>query len=156
MEVLNYALISFIVFLGIIAGYALSLIAPEEIRPGKVHLKFFYSIVVGLIIALTIRGLSNVLSWVVYFIVIMAVFQLRYVKYLYPVMGIFLYLSIGNYFSYVSPLLFMLGLSVASIEAYGFVHDEKIEKKWQLLGLVTWRYVWIIPVSLLPFLVSYL
>ncbi len=156
MELLSYAIISFIVFLGIIAGYGLSLIAPEEIRPGRMHLKFFYSILVGLIIALTMRSISPILSWIAYIIIIIVVFQFKYVKYLYPVMGIFLYISIGNYFNYVAPLLFMLGLPVSSMESHDFVKDDKIKNKAGLLLLVARRYIWIIPVSLLPFLISYL
>jgi len=156
MDLMSYVLVSIIVFLGTISGYALSLIAPEELRSGRIHLKFFYSILVGLIIALPIRIYSPIFSWIVYFIVIIFIYKLRYIKYIYLVMGVFLFFSIETNFILVSSLLFMLGMPVASIEAVKFEKDKKIKKKKALFWLVIRRYIWIIPVSLLPFLFSYL
>ena len=157
MEPINYILISITVFFGTFAGYALSLIAPEELKPLNKHIKFFYSILIGLIIAMTFHQFNSIVSWILFFIVVTLVYMVKYKYYVYSIMGIFLFISIRSNIEIISALLFLLGFSVVSLDGARFIKNDEISKKNQirLLKQSLKRYIWIIPILILPFLFSY-
>ncbi|MBT3408152.1 hypothetical protein HN415_05730 [Candidatus Woesearchaeota archaeon] len=154
MELINQLLLSIVIFLGTICGYALSLIAPEELIPGKNYLKFFYSIVVGLIIAMTLNPLYKIISWIIFFLIVYLTFKLKYSKYLYLIIGLILLTPNLINYNLIIILLFILGFGVTSIEAVKFTKNNKIKQEKKLLILIIKRYIWIIPITLLPYALS--
>ena len=156
MELINQLLLSIIIFLGTFSGYALSLIAPEELVPGKDYLKFFYSIIIGLIITLTLNPFYKIISWITFFIVVYLIFKLKYSKYTYLIIGLILFIPNLINFNILIILLFILGFGVSSIEAVKFTKKNVIKQKKELLILIIKRYIWIIPITLLPYAFSYL
>ncbi len=121
MDINTYLLTSIASFTGVIAGYFISMIAPEELHPGRRYLGLF-----------------------------------RHIRYAYPFTGILLFFfrNSPGQFAATASLLFILGLPVASYDAISYVRDEKIRGKSRLLGFLIFRYIWFIPIALLPFLFS--
>jgi len=119
MEIMQYLLTVVVAFFGIPMGYVLSLIAPEELVPGK---RFFQ--------------------------------PFRYLRLIFPFIGILLFLFRDNGLSMAASIVFLFGLPVAAYESIRFVKDDKIKHKLRLLRTIIMRYIWFIPVALLPLLFS--
>ena len=108
----------------------------------------------------TITG-SAVISIAVSLIFAVAAFTLLYWKNfvgaLYVFLGILLYTVKGNIepLIIVSCLIYLIGITVASMLAYDYVKNEKIQHWGKYLGVLLVRYIWFIPVAFLPFLFSY-
>lgn len=131
----------FSVFLGVIAGYALALIAPEELRPGYKNLVVFRNILFSAFAAVIcfyyINGYINYFVFPLLIAVIMlyGLSKKDFFIYLYWLSSVslaFLWQS-KDYLMVVSVLLFLCGMCSASISAVSYVKDDNILKKKALL-----------------------
>ncbi|MBN2458443.1 hypothetical protein JXB31_04915 [Candidatus Woesearchaeota archaeon] len=154
------------VFLGLVAGYFLTIISAEEIRPGYNYLVIMQNVLFSLLLAIGISHLAagHLVPVVVYAISIIvpaAVFYLMQYKdivsRLYIFTGIFLWPADGPYLAFASAAIFLLGLPVAAILAYDHVRTEKkgrvsyyfIKDKKGLFKHMICRFVWFIPIAVL-------
>jgi len=154
------------VFMGIIAGYFLSLIAAEEIKPGYSYFVLMQNIVFSILIAVISLYLTqNLIIPVIAAVIIFSVLYWKNIVgnlYIFSGLLLFIVKNSPEYLILSSSLLFILGLPVAGISAYGFVkklkiknvEQEIIEKKLDLLKHLALRFIWFIPIALLPFLFS--
>ncbi len=120
MEALNYILASIIVFLGVICGNALAIIAPEEIKPGSRYIDIFRKgayIIIILSLAYFFRkaplylGITLISGGVLYL-------AIRH-RWTYPILSIPFFISSmdNNLFIIVSSLIFLYGFPVGILKA---------------------------------------
>jgi hypothetical protein len=156
-----------VAFLGIFAGYFLSLIAPEEIKEGYKYFVIMQNTLFSILIAVIafyftgmITG-SALISIAVSLILAVLAFALLYSKNfvgaLYVFLGITLYTvrDRTEYLIIISCLIYFIGITAASMLAYDYVKDEKIQHPKKYLAALLVRYVWFIPAAFLPFIFSY-
>jgi hypothetical protein len=161
MSPLAYSLLVLTCFGGTIAGYILTLIAPEELQTGKRYFELFYRLMLMFSIAVSA---FLVFSLPVGIVVLLALAYpvmksaVVYLKYPYLTLGLLLFPFIDGTEALiaVSSMLFVCGLPLASIEAQRFVKKERIADKIGLLKTVIVRYVWFVPIGLLPLLLAHL
>ena len=155
MDFVLFFILSITVFMGTISGYFLALIAPEELKGGKRYLKIMYSLVFALTLAIAASVYSLVLALIIFPILFILVFKLKRIGITYYLMPLLLFVVMDyEVFHFEASLMFLLGMPLASLESLGFVKENKIRKPFSLLGRIIRRYIWFIPISLLPFLFS--
>jgi len=138
-----------IVFLGIVCGYALALIAPEEILPGKKHLYMAACALLGLYFGSLEHSFAGI---VIAACSAMLIFYIGRFYIWYILAGAFVYSAQGNIASL--GLLFLAGFPIATLDAQEYVDDDKITDWKSLLKKVLIKYSAFIPVAFLPFLLS--
>ena len=125
MNFLNYSLTALVSYIGLFLGFALALIAKEEIKPGKKNLIFLQKIILLLIFGfLLILFEQMYLSILVLLMFISLSLWKKYSKkefnelpYIYILFGMVFYLSSKrlNLFVIESSLIFLYGLPVGSL-----------------------------------------
>ncbi|MFW5991466.1 MAG: hypothetical protein ACOCQX_04515 [Candidatus Nanoarchaeia archaeon] len=149
-------LVVIVAFSGLIAGYLLSLIAPEELRPGQYYFEMIRY--VSLILFILLVGSSLTESPIISASVVLLFFALLYFT---GYIGLFYLLSAGLIIFLVQPyilaggiLLFLCGMASASVLAVKYEKNEKIKNKTELLLHTFKVYGWFLIIGLLPFLFS--
>lgn len=185
------AILAIIIFLGILSGYFLCLIAPEEIKPGYKYLIIMQNIVFAIFISVlavfilrkfiilldfsffSVQSQLFVLSFLmptaagVLFgaIAFMLIKKKNVVLGLYKFTGIplFFIFSYADFLIVLSSLLFIMGMPIATAQAYDYVRESKknsltdyrIIKKKDLFKELMIKHAWFIPIAILPFFFSY-
>jgi hypothetical protein len=161
-------ILAIVAFLGIITGYFLCLIAPEEIKEGYKYFismqNILFSIIASVLVMFFTIGFTSTDSWLIMIIIPIIlgviVFFLLYWKNIvgsiYIFIGIPLYVLRDNadYLLTMSSLIFLIGIPIAGIAGYDYVKNEKIQKL-ELLKKLIIRYIWFVPATILPFILSY-
>lgn len=154
-------LIVLVCFLGLISGYFLSFIAPEELKPGYKYIVIFQNILLSISIAILVAssfdnivnsiGAAILCSVAIFYMTIKKDISAR----LYIFLGLPLFFMEGNELALYSSLVFILGVAIASLHAESFVKNEKInDKKNLFLSLMKKHWLFLV-IGLLPFLFSY-
>jgi len=150
--------ISFLAFLGIYAGFALALIAPEEIKPGQKYFKPLLSILIALVFFLAYYQKNFIVSIILCLLMLVYVYVVKNSRYIYSLCGILIFFATDKLI--VASILFLTGMVVSSIEAGSFVkigkENTKISKPLVLLEKITYKNILFLVFSLLPFFFSYL
>lgn len=133
MNFLNYLLVSLAAFSGLWVGVVLSFISPEEMKPGKRYFKLIVKIVfiiIPILIAV-LFGKEKILLSLLLVLVSLAFIMYAPEKYIYPMLGIFLYISSKEavLFLTIGVAIFILGLPKGSLFAY----EHKGMKKNRIL-----------------------
>jgi hypothetical protein len=143
MEILNYFLVSIVVFAGLFCGWIVGRIAKEELKPGRKYFllleKFIFSAVflVAIIFVVNNIWLSVVFfGALVYLLGSEGVFKEIIV---YVLFGVVFYLSIEKLFLLQAALMFVYGFPAGSL--------EKSVKN------IIIRHIWFIPIAVVLFLV---
>ncbi len=145
-------------FTGILAGYLLALIAPEELEIGKKYFILFQNMAYTLFLFVLFSFFLE--TFIASFVISIAFFTLTYfydiAKILYiPSAAIFFFINDSNVLLLSSFLFFLTGVGIASHEAVKYVKKEQIKQKKILLKNLIKKYGLAIPVAISPFLFSY-
>ncbi|MFW6014583.1 MAG: hypothetical protein ACOCQG_05380 [Candidatus Nanoarchaeia archaeon] len=145
-------------FGGILAGYVLSLIAPEELEYGKPYFVIFQNVTFSLFVLTAVYYFAPV--YVLPIVSALVIIGLGYVfnvaKLLYlPASGVFFFIGESDILLLAGLMFFLTGVGASSYEATKFVKNEKIKNKLKLLKSILKYYSWTLLFGLLPFLISY-
>jgi hypothetical protein len=164
--ILKGTMLTIVAFLGVLAGYFLCLIAPEEIKDGYKYFaalqNILFSIFVSVLFMFLVGGFTNsiIIIFVPIILGVIVFFILHWkniVRRIYIFIGIPLYIlrdSMG-YLLAASTIIFLIGIAIAGIAANDYVKNEKIPEKIRLLKKLMIEYIWFVPAAILPFLLSY-
>lgn len=146
-------------FLGLIAGYFLVLIAPEEIEPGYKYFVIMQNVLFSSFIATVIIVLFS--SRIVSFFAIgisLLVFHFLYkrdyvrrVFFLTPL--IYIFLNSQEMMIFFASLIVLLGMTVVAVQAIDYVKKEEVKKRKKFLFHILKYHSLFILVSLLPLLI---
>jgi hypothetical protein len=143
MEILNYFLVSLIVFAGLFCGWLVGIIAKEELKPGKKYLalleKFLFSAVFLIAIIFVVNNMWLSIIFVGALVYLLGTDGPIKEIIIYVLFGITLYLSVERLFLLQAALMFVYGFPAGSLEKG--IKDIII------------KYVWFIPIAVLLFLV---
>ncbi len=150
MNIINYISTLIITFLSIFIGIALAKISPEELKPGKKYIVFFYRILLVSIILIILYHLFLTKNYIFLTIIIILTISLRLIKQYNDIitwilLGIIFYLSSKqlNYFLIISSLIFLLGLPFGTLLCY--------QNKNPIKTVI--KYVWYIIIAIILFLI---
>lgn len=123
MEILNYFLISLIVYIGLIAGIVISYMAKEEINPGRRYFVLAHNIILAFILFFILEFIhANVFVTLLLplaFVVFLFYYTETYKKspVLYGILGGFFYISSFdiNNLIIMSSLIFFYGLLIGAL-----------------------------------------
>ncbi|MBT4541093.1 hypothetical protein HOC35_06270 [Candidatus Woesearchaeota archaeon] len=158
MNFIQYSLILLVSFLGIISGFILSLIAPEELRSGKRYFDWLARIIVFLIMFFFIiytKATSFHYIFLVIIILLVLFTKNKYLDYSYPLFSIVIFFSLESTTLLLiqSSLIFILGLVIASLFMTKYENKEKIiGSRIKIFGLLLLRYVLFLIIGLLFYL----
>lgn len=132
MEFWQYLSILLVCFLGIISGYFISLIAPEELRKGKTYFEWLARIIVFLIMLFFILIYETSSVFIIIFVIIvisLITISKTYLDYLYSLFSIIIFTVSNNqnFLIIESSLIFILGIITASLFMIKFEKDEIIQ-----------------------------
>jgi hypothetical protein len=124
MAFLNYLLISLIVYSGLLFGIILSMMAKEEIKPGKKYFILVHNIILAFILYFILEIINAnpfvTLLLPLAFVIFLFRYTLTYSKsnVLYPILGGFFYISSFNtsQLLLVSTLIFFYGVLVGTLQ----------------------------------------
>ncbi|MBI4453335.1 hypothetical protein HY636_01710 [Candidatus Woesearchaeota archaeon] len=157
MEFWQYLLILLVCFLGIISGFFISLIAPEELRKGKTYFEWLARIIVFLIVLFFILMQERLTVFVaVFMIIIIAIIIISkaYLDYLYSLSSIIIFTISNNQKSLIieSSLVFILGIITASLFMIRFEKNEVVQgPKLRIFFQLTARYILFVVIGVLFF-----
>lgn len=153
MSLIQYILILITCYLGIIGGYFLAIIAPEELKKGRKYFVFLGKIIIILIISFLIwhQGINYFTGFYMALILLVCILSERYMEYIYPLTAIALFLSKESMESliYQSSFIFILGMVMGSLFMAEHEKNEKIENKIKLFFLLFLRYIFFVIIGLL-------
>ncbi len=154
----NDILVTIVAFSGVLAGYFLSLIAPEELELGKKYFILFQNMSYALFLLVITFYFTSLI--IVSSLVSVLVFSLGYFynvsKFLYIPSGLlFFFVGQDEILLLVSILFFLTGMGAGSYEATKYVKNEKVNGKINLLRSLLFYYGWFVPLAVLPFFLSY-
>jgi len=123
MEILNYFLISLIVYLGLAAGMIISYMAKEELKPGKRYFILAHNVVLAFILFFMLEFLKANIYLTLFLPLILTIFLFNYTNtyqksyLLYPILGAFFYISSKNInqLLIMSSLIFFYGILIGSL-----------------------------------------
>jgi hypothetical protein len=143
MEILNYFLISLVVFAGLIGGWLVGIIAKEELKPGKKYLvlleKFLFSAVFLIAIIFVVNNIWLSIIFVGALVYLLGTDGPVKDILVYVLFGVAFYLSVERLFLLQAALMFVYGFPAGSL--------EKGVKE------IIVKYAWFIPIAVLLFLV---
>jgi hypothetical protein len=159
MNLLSYSLLVLGCFGGVIAGYILALIAPEELLFGKKYFELFYRLMLLGTLSIAAFLIINPIVGILVFIALaypVIKSSISYLKYPYLTLGIlaFPFVDSPDKLLIIASLTFVTGLPLASLEAIPFVRKERITDKLRVARLLLLRYIWFIPIGVLPFVLA--
>ena len=160
MDLTQYTLILLVCFFGIIFGYILSLITPEELRKGRRYFDWLARILIFLIMFFFIMYTKMTIFSIIFLVIVILIVlfaRKTYLDYLYPLMGIIILLTIQNTSLLIieASLVFIFGLVIASLFMTKFEKGEKIcGSKIKIFLQLLFRYVLFLAIGLLFFLFS--
>jgi hypothetical protein len=140
-----FALIGIATFFGIIAGYLLALIAPEELQPGKSYLQFFQNalLLASVILFLALNELHFLMTVVVSAVLIVVLYLFTQKKkeqdlhkVIYVMTPLLIYFSDGVLLHAIAALIFLYGMPTASLFAGSRTRLSRI----RLLGATMEHY----------------
>lgn len=137
-----------IVFLGSIAGIAQVLISPEEMRPGYKHLIWMQNILFAIICIEAIWLLNPIIS----FLGIGVIFLLRWKAATWLL--VLLLSPLAWMGGTMTILLFLLVMTMVSIDSYEHIRNESLTQKKSFLSMTLVKYIWILPAGFIPILIS--
>jgi hypothetical protein len=166
---LTLLLILIVSFFGIIIGYFLSLIAPEELIPGKDYLLFYRKLIISLLIGvfftffindLLFKIITFFIAFVIKFIIFYKIKHFNNLSekfysifyYLCPFFIIYVNNDL-NYLIIISIIVFVLGTINSSIFSIKYVKDEKIFEKFVLFKKMLFIYLPYLIISLVSLFV---
>ncbi len=131
MDFIQYLLILIVCFSGIIFGFILSLVAPEELRPGQKYLNWLLKLLVFLVVFFfIIQSVNTFFTLAFLFVVVVSATILgkRYLQYIYPLFSIILLIVSRSQTLLVieASLVFMIGLVMSSLYMVNFENSENI------------------------------
>lgn len=143
---------------GILAGYLLALIAPEELEYGKPYFVIFQNITFSLFALTAVYYFAP--GYILPIIAAFVIFGLGYffnvTKLFYlPAGAVFFFISESNILLLAGLMFFLTGVGASSYEATKFVKNEKIKNKLKLFKSIFKYYSWTLLFGILPFLISY-
>ena len=153
MEILSYIIGIIIIFAAVIAGMFLGLIAKEELKPGKKYILLLHYILLAIILVLSVYFFeSNMLS--IFFaamVLYLFIFKFSFNDIIiYCVFGIIYFLSFNtNSIIPLASLMLLYGFPVGSL----LVEANPKAKLPFLIKKIIIRYIWIIPIAIILFLV---
>lgn len=137
MEILNYFLISLVVYLGLLAGIIISYMAKEELKPGKRYFILAHNITLAFILYFILEFIkANVyivfllpLAFVVFLFYYTETYKKSYA--LYPILGGFFFIvsSNNNQLLIMSGLIFFYGFLIGTLQT-----DFKQKNYLKILG----------------------
>lgn len=154
MEILKYLLLLLICFLGVISGYAVSLIAPEELRHGK---KYFA--VTSIILLVSILALFNYHQGFNFFsmlftgiVILLIIYNKRY----YPLLAIIIFLSLNNtqILTIQTSLIFLFGMFTTLEFMTGCEKNNMIEDKLGTMKAIVSRQALFIAVGAIFYILN--
>jgi predicted Na+-dependent transporter len=157
MDLIQYSSILLVSFLGIISGFFLSLIAPEELKPGKKYFDWIARIILFLIMFFFITYTKSGIFHYIYLLIIIFIVLIARDKYLdfsYPLFSIVLFFSIidKTLLLIQSSLIFILGLVIASMFMMKYEKKEAIMgSRIKIFGMLLLRYVLFLVIGLIFF-----
>jgi len=136
MEILNYFLISLIVYLGLAAGIIISYMAKEELKPGKRYFILAHNIILAFILFFILEFLNTNIYLVLFLPLIFTTFLFNYTNTyqksyaLYPILGAFFYIASKNInqLLIISTLILFYGFLIGSLQI-----DLKKKNYFQIL-----------------------
>ncbi|MGM5482945.1 MAG: hypothetical protein ACQESF_05760 [Nanobdellota archaeon] len=153
-----YELLLLIVFSGIVSGYFLSLIAPEELEQGQRYFEILRNILFGMFVYFLVQGLTHntIISLILAVTVFCLTYRVPYFSAYYALSGLSIFFLINSgYLLIVCVILFVLGLTMASLYSSCYVKYEKIKQKKALIVNILKAYFWFLIIGWLPFIFSY-
>ncbi len=142
MIILEYILISLLAFLGLIIGAILSFIAPEELKPLKKYFRYFYKVIIALVLIVFIvfKGLS-ILTSVLLLLLFAFLLSIESMKpVIYSVMPLFLYSLDNRLVLTESILVFILSIVLAAVFIEPFEKKQQVKNKLMVLRKLLCKY----------------
>ena len=159
MEFIQYLLSIVAVFFGIVGGFVLSWIAPEELLPGKKYFVFAKKLIFTLILLLLVYFLQLGLFYEILLIVIILLFviviPLKSVIF-YPATAVILMLvsQQPNFFMVMSVLIFIYGMIISTLFCSRFVKKEKLQGNiFLILFKLLLRYISFLVIGIVVYLI---
>ncbi len=137
-----------ITFLGLIIGYWLAFLTPEEFKSGKEYFKIIKKSLLLILVIIFLMPASNVLYTPLFFIIGFIAAKLFYKTYFY--MGLALAISFFvsiNFNTLVSSLIFIFGLAHGTLKANKYLKNKEKAIKSILIELIFFT----IPLTILFF-----
>lgn len=156
----NMTIVALLSFLGVIGGYFLVLIAPEEIEPGYKYFVIFQNLLLSSLIASIIIVFFNS-KYVSFFAIGISLFVF-YFLYRYnfaqrifvAVPVVFVFLREESLVIFFMALIVVLGMGISTVQGIDYVKNEKIKKKKEfLLHLLKYHALYFL-FALLPLFIS--
>ena len=124
MEILNYFLISLIVYLGLVIGIVLAFMAKEELKPGKRWFLLLHNIILAFILFFILEFLNVNVYLILLLPLALIVFLFKYSELyrkswvIYILLGIIFYLSSKNInqLLIISTLMLFYGFLVSALQ----------------------------------------
>ena len=124
MQILNYFLISLVVYLGLLVGIVLSFMAKEELKPGKRYFILLHNIILGVILFFILEFLNINVYLILFLPLVLVVFLFKYSELyrkswiIYLLLGIIFYLASKNvnHLLIMSTLILFYGFLVSSLQ----------------------------------------
>jgi len=143
-------MIPLIAFLGLISGYFLALIAPEEIKPGYKYLVIWQNILISVAIGFVFSGFISVIVAVM---VILLLLMKNLAPKLYIFSGLLIFLADNQLVMAV--LVFLFGMPIAGTAAYDYVKKDKINEKMASFHHLIKNYIWYLPIAYIPYITTF-
>jgi hypothetical protein len=143
---MQYLILSVLVFLGAFCGLAVGKIAQEELEPGRAYLKWLMHIIFVAVLAIFLylnQSIAFLLTIPV--IIILFSFSKRYETLWYYALAPIMFISYNyNGFSIIAPLIFLYGFPLGSL-----LLSENTKGSWKkILSLIILRYGWFLLLSI--------
>jgi len=124
MNLINYFLISLIVYLGLLLGIVLSFMTKEELKPGKKYFILVHNILLGFILFFVLESLNINVYLTLFLPLILIVFLFFYgliykkSNIIYFLLGVVFWISSKNlnYLLIISSLIFFYGFLISSLQ----------------------------------------
>jgi hypothetical protein len=149
MNILNYSLTAVVVYLGLLVGFILAMMAKEEMKDGRRYFVFLQKLILLLVfvfLLVFIRLNYILVLLILVFIVVYLLKRKNELVYIYMILGVIFYLSSKtlNLFVIESSLIFLYGIPTGSLLT-------KRDKKESLIGIL--KNVGFVVVAVVLFLV---
>ena len=159
MGTIQFVLSIIAVFLGVLGGFLLSWIAPEELLPGRKYFMFAKKLLLSVILILFVYSLQLLLGYeilLVALVILLVIIAPLKARIFYPLTALVLVLSLSqpNLFLVQAVLVFVYGMIISTIYCSSFIKKESFtETPGRILIKLILRYISFLIVGIAAYLI---
>jgi hypothetical protein len=153
MNDLIFAATVAVAWIGLICGFCLALIAPEELSAGKRYFAILLRLMISISVAIALYAR---MPWWIAILALLLVFIDGRRTYIFAGVPLYLAAPSTDIFIASASAVFVAGLALGSLESAEHIKGEKLNHIWRILGGMVVRHAWFVPLGILPYILAQL